>query len=162
MHSSWIFKPKYGADIYKKVLRQFVNEFLSWFENGIDWHTTVLKDGWVEMQASCDGGGSLEYYAETCFSDTPLTGTDLTEHMMILLVEAGVVNKYDVESLDDGNPSQEYSLEDVDICQVIAALSEQDTNVYSPWGSKCWVYPVGPGPAKTVDMLDVLLTLQAA
>jgi hypothetical protein len=75
--------------------------------------------------------------------------------MMILLVDAGVAYK-------SGN---EYILEDVEVCQVLEVLSEENTNIYSPMGSKCWIYPVGSNDgrkAKTVDMIGALLTLQAA
>ena len=160
MHASWIFKPKHGPDIYEKVIRRFANVYLDWHNNGIYCHMASLKDGWVEMQATCDGGGSLEYYGEMCFTDHALTGEDLTEHMMILLVEAGIANECR-DDVDD-SPSQQYTLEDVDICDVLAALSQKDTNIYSPYGSKCWVSPVPAGPGKTVDILDALLTLQAA
>jgi len=158
MHASWIFKPKHGKEIYCKVIQRFADHYLDWYNNGISCHTAELKNGWVELQAVADDAGNMEYYSEMCFTDNPLTGEDLTEHMMILLVESGVATNVN----EDSKESPVYSLEERDMCEVVAALSELDTNVYSPYGAKCWVYPVGSGMPKTVDMLDALLTLQAA
>jgi len=155
MQSTWIFKPKFSRDIYDKVIRCFVDEYLAWGENGIEYHYETLKDGWVCLTAWMDTG-SCEYYSETSFDCEPIPGQYLTDNMFILLVEAGVA--YRQKQWDDGGS---YYLEDVDITQVFAALSEKDTNVYTPAGSKCYVYPVDiVKSAKHVDMLDAYLTLK--
>jgi len=159
MQSSWIFKPKYGKDIYEKVINCFTHRYLNWYDNGVDIQLFEIKNGYVEMQAVIDDPSCHEYFTENCFSDNPLDGEELTEHMMILLVEAGVA--YNIHQ-DEPDEAPEYILDDVEICQVLNVLCEKDTNIYSPWGSKCWVYPVGDGLPRTVDMLDALLTLQAA
>ena len=159
MQSSWIFKPKYGKDIYEKVINCFTHRYLNWYDNGVDIQLIEIKNGYVEMQAVIDDPSCHEYFTENCFSDNPLDGEELTEHMMILLVEAGVAHNVNEEEVA---LEAEYILEDVEVCQVLGVLSEEGTNIYSPWGSKCWVYPVGGGLPKTVDMLDALLTLQAA
>jgi hypothetical protein len=159
MQSSWIFKPKYGKDIYEKVINCFTHRYLNWYDNGVDIQLFEIKNGYVEMQAVIDDPSCHEYFTENCFSDNPLDGEELTEHMMILLVEAGVA--YNIHQ-DEPDETPKYILEDVEVCQVLDVLCEKDTNIYSPWGSKCWVYPVGGGLPKTVDMLDALLTLQAA
>ena len=158
MRSSWIFKPKYSPDIYNKVINCFVDDFLHWAGIGVGWGAETLKDGWMELTAYFDEPSGSEYYSEMCFMEEPLTGEQLTEHMMVLLVEANVAYKY----ADGADGDEDYVLEDVDISQVLAALAEDDTHIYAPMGSKCWVLPVSTGHPKTVDMLDALLTLQAA
>lgn len=159
MHASWIFKPKYGKDIYEKVIKCFANEYLAWDCNGVGMNLIELKNGYVEIQAMVDDPAGYEYFTENCFYDRIVSGFDLTENMMILLVEAGVAWNVNQKYPDE---TPEYTMEDVEICEVLEALSEPGTSIYSPWGAKCWVYPVGDGKPKTVDMLDVLLTLQAA
>jgi len=162
MQSTWIFKPKFSRDIYNKVIKCFVDQYLAWAENGIEYHYETLKDGWVCLTAWMDSG-SCDYYSETSFDCDPISGHNLTEDMLILLVEAGVAYQQ-----DDPNPGVDadgdYYLEDVDITAVFAALSEKDTNVYAPNGAKCYVYPVG-APLRCsqhVDMLDAYLTLKVA
>ena len=159
MQSSWIFKPKYGADIYEKVIRCFVQRYLGWEDNGVYSSFVNLENGYVEMQAVIDDPSCHEFFTENCFSDDAISGEELTEDMMILLVEAGVA--YNIHQ-DEPDETPEYILEDVEVCQVLNVLCEEGTNIYSPWGSKCWVYPVGSGRPKTVDMLEALLTLKAA
>ena len=142
-----------------KVITCFANHFLHWCENGIGLSMIEIKNGYVEMQAVVEDPSSHDFYSENCFSDKEITGEELTYHMMVLLVDAGLA--YDTNK-ELPELETEYILEDIEICQVLEVLSEEGTNIYSPWGSKCWVYPVGNGTPKTIDMLDALLTLQAA
>ena len=158
MHASWIFKPKYGKDIYEKVITCFANEYLDWHNNGVGLNLIEVKNGYVEMQAMLDDPTCHEFFAEGCYKGRAISGEEMTEDMMILLVEAGVA--YDVN--EDGDGVSEYVLEDMEVCQVLEALCEPGTSIYSPWGTKCWVYPVGDGQPKNVDILDALLSLQAA
>ncbi len=154
---SWIFKPKYGKDIYKKVIEGFADDFLDWYSNGVGFSLDELDSGYVELQARIEEAGSHEYFSETCHHDEPISGNMLTHHMMVLLVEAGVAYKNNEE--DEG-----YILEDVDICDVLAALSEDGTSIFSLTGARCYVYPVGNDgrQAKFVNLLDALLSLDAA
>ena len=159
MHASWIFKPKYGKDIYEKVIMCFANEYLDWYSNGVGLNLIEIKNGYVEMQAMIDDPTCHEFFAEGCFKGRAISGKEMTENMMVILIEAGVAwNVYE----EDSDESPEYTMEDVEMCQVLEALSEAGTNIYSPWGTKCWVYPVGGNQPRTVDILDALLTLQVA
>ena len=83
MQSDWFFYPKYGTDIVDKVVGCFVNEYLSWEENGYYWSMDKMPnhDGWFHLSASPDG--NTDYYTETCFMDDPISGKDLTENMLI-------------------------------------------------------------------------------
>ena len=159
MHASWIFKPKYGKDIYEKVITCFANEYLDWHNNGVGLNLIEVNHGYVEMQAMIDDPSTHEFFSESCYYDRRISGKELTEDMMVILVDAGVA--WDLNKDYPEDPA-EYTMEDVEMCQVLEALSEAGTNIYSPWGTKCWVYPVGDGVPKTVSILDALLSLQAA
>ena len=160
--SHFMFKPKYGPEIVNKVLKCFVDQHLNWFDYGVDWDVRPLKDrdGWYQLSANPSYDGSaLEGWSETCFSDQALTGKELTEDMMILLVEAGVAWNVNMDNPED---SAEYTLEDVELTQVIAALSEDDSHVFSPWDDRCFVLNVKTGMAKHHDMTDLIFSLAAA
>ena len=159
MQSSWMFKPKYGIDIVNKVINCFAESYLDWNHNGVDWRLTpTSKKDWYCMDVWIDSG-HCEYYSETSFSDEPISGTDLTDGLLVLLVEAGVANNYP----EDEDPNNWY-LEDVDITEVLAALCEDGTSVFAPAGAKCYIYPVGNSKKtpRHVDLLDALFTLEAA
>ena len=160
--SHFMFKPKYGIEIVDKVLSCFCNDHLRWYDYGVDWSITPMKDreGWYELCASPNyEGASLEGFTETCFSDEPLTGRELTENMMILLVEDGIAWNI---NMDHPENAPEYSLEDVELTNVIAALSDEDSHVFSPWDNRCFVYNVKTGEAKHHDMTDLIFSLAAA
>jgi len=157
MMESWIFKPKYGKDIYTKVVECFTDSFLDWYTNGVGYAFEELDSGYVELSARIEDNSCHEYFAEVCHMDSPIEGVQLTEYMMILLIEAGVAYR-------QGEDEDDYILEDVEMTQVLGALSEDGTSIYSPYGSRCWVYPVGNDgrKAKAVNMLDALLSIQDA
>ena len=147
-------QPKYGPEIVHKVLRCFCDDYLRWYEYGIEWSVTPLKskEGWYELSANPSyDGASLEGWSETAYSDEPLTSKELTEDMMILLVEAEVAYQQ-----EDG-----YILEDVELTNVIAALSDEDSHVFSPWNNRCFVYNVKTGMAEHKDITDLIFTLAA-
>tara|TARA_R100001594_G_C4004035_1_gene255431 strand:- start:302 stop:781 length:480 start_codon:yes stop_codon:yes gene_type:complete len=159
MQASWIFKPKYGIEIVRTVLNCFTDEFLDWRSNGIDFSfVPATKEGWYTLEAFIDSS-SCEYYTETCFVDTPISSEHLANDMFVLLVDAGVAYRH-----HDKDEDSFYYLEDVDITEVLSALSEDGTSVFSPVGSRCYIYPVGDTKKtpRHVDMLDALLTLEAA
>ncbi len=159
MHASWMFKPKHGIDIVEKVVGCFANKHLDWPHNGVDWcFKEASREGWYVLDVYLDSG-NCEYYSETSFSDEPISGTDLTDGLLVLLVEAGVAYNYP----DDENPNNWY-LEEVDITTVLAALAAPETSVFAPVGTKCYIHP-STDSKKTpyhVDMLEALFTLEAA
>ena len=160
--SHFMFKPKYGIQIVHKVLRCFVDDHLRWHDYGVDWHIKPLKnkEGWYELEASPSYDGSvLEGFTETSFSDLPLSGKELTEDMMILLVEAGIAWNLNKDHPEDPT---EYCLEDVELTSVITALSAEDSHVFSPWDKRCYVVNVKTGEAKHHDITDLIFSLAAA
>ena len=155
MEASWIFKPKYNQETCRKLIDRFAEYFLDWHNQGIEYSIREIRAGWMELQCTLVEPSSNEYWTDTCVHDAALTAEDLTEGMMVLLVDAGIayVSPYG----QDGD----YILEDVDLALVLTVLCEKDTNIYSPQGSKCWVQPVS-GTPKDVDLLEALLSLQVA
>ena len=161
MIETWIFKPKYGKDIFNKVIEGFVDHFLDWYNQGVAFEIEELKDGWFELTARIEEPSRTEFFTEVCYTDMPIDGRMLTDYMMVILVEAGVAY---LSGYQDDSGHNEHILEDVEITQVLAALSEDGTSIFSPTGSQCYVFPVGDDgrKAKMVSMLDVILTLEIA
>ena len=116
MHASWIFKPKYGKDIYEKVIMCFANEYLDWYSNGVGFNLIEVKHGYVEMQVMLDDPTCHDFFSESCFKGRAISGEEMTEDMMVLLVEAGVAHNVN-DGFSDRPP--EYVLEDIEICQVL-------------------------------------------
>jgi hypothetical protein len=116
METCWIFHPKYEKEIYYKVIRCFVNDFLEWTHNGYVWHTDELEsEGWIKLTVYPDGS-SNEYYTETCWHDEPIASNALTDDMLVLLTEAGVAHHGDCD--EDEEEEKEWYLEDVDLQDV--------------------------------------------
>jgi len=157
-----MFKPKYGTEIVSKVLNCFVDDHLRWFDYGVEWSIRPLpnKEGWYQLEANPSyDGASFEGFTEMSFSEEPLTGKELTEDMMIILVEAGVAWNINV---DNPEAPAEYCLEDVELTQVVAALSDEDSHIFSSWDNRCFVLNVKTGEAKHHDMTDLIFSLAAA
>ena len=158
MEATWIFKPKYNQETCRKLIDRFADHYLDWHNQGIDLTLSEVRAGWFELRCVLSEPSVNEYWTDTCGHDAALTGKDLTDGMMILLVEAGIAWNLNEDYPED---PAEYSLEDVDMGRVITVLCEEGTNVYSPQGSKCWVQPID-GTPKDVDLLEALLSLQVA
>ena len=164
MQSSFMFKPKYGIEIIKKVLKRFVEDYLDWYSNGWDWTLRRVEskhEGWLILEVWPEGD-TTGYYNETSYIEDPITNRQLTEDMFVLLTEdAGPAFMVDEDSPEDG-----YSLYEVEINEVIATLSEVGTRIYSPYGAKVWSLKVGAKSGekacKRESLLDLLLTQEAA
>ena len=130
-----MFKPKHGIDIVEKVVDCFARNYLDWHRNGVAWcFRETSRQGWHVLDVYLDSGDCL-YYSETSYSDEPISGTDLTDGLLVLLVEAGIAYNY-----PDEDPNNWY-LEEVDITTVLAALAASGTSVFAPVGSKCYIHP---------------------
>jgi len=155
-----MFKPKYGIEIIRKVLGCFIDDYLRWPENGYDWNLRKVDsehEGWLTLEAYPEEHS--EYYTELSFEEDPITPEQLTENMMVLLTEKG--GPAYMQEFEDG--SNGYSLYEVEIHEVIAALSEVGTRVYSPYGGeKIFSIRVGDGDVKREPLLDMLLSREAA
>lgn len=160
MESYWFFNPKYGHEIVQKVLNCFVSYFLSWEDNGYYWSIDKMSNhnGWFRLSASPDG--NTEYYTETCFTDDPISGKQLTEDMLILLTgENGCAHENcDPEVSDD----TDWTLEEVDISEVLRCLSTKGTHIYAPYGDRLWMRSVDTGRHEMACMLDFILTHKVA
>ena len=155
MESCWIFHPKYEKEIYDKVIRCFVNDFLEWTNNGFVWHMSELEsEGWIKLTVHPDGPN--EYYTETCWHDDPIASSALTDDMLVLLTEAGVAHHGRDEE------EEEWYLEDVDLQDVLGALSKQGTHVYVPDGSHLWMRSTDTGGCEKISILDFILAQKVA
>ena len=135
MQSSYMFKPKYGIEIIRKVLGCFVNEYLDWHHNGYDWSLRKVDskhEGWLILEAWPEQPGG-EYFSESSFVEEPITNRQLTEDMLVLLTEDGPAFL-----IDEATPEYGYSLYEVDISDILIALAQTGTRVFSPYGAKVW------------------------
>ena len=149
MQSSWFFYPKYGADIVEKVLTCFVDDYLSW--------QPPNRPGWMHLAASPDG--NCDYYTETCFLDTAITGKELTDNMLILLTgQGGCAQEYSPDDPDNND----WTLEEVCVDEVLMCLSAEGTHIYAPCGEKLWMRSVDTGRHEMMDMIDFILTRKVA
>ena len=160
MQSDWFFYPKYGADIIQKVVSCFVNEYLSWYDNGYYWSMDKMPNhaGWFRLSASPDG--NTDFYTETCFDDEPISGKQLTEDMLILLTgENGCAHENCDPEVSD---KTDWSLEEVAIDEVLSCLSTKGTHIYAPCGDRLWMRSVDTGKHEMTDMMDFILTRKVA
>jgi hypothetical protein len=160
MQTSYIFHPKYGHEIVMKVIACFVDEFLEWRQNGFSWHLNKCVDhkGWVVLEAYPEDDSS-QCFTETCFSEDPLTASQLADSMMVLLTE-------DEVAYESSNIAEGHILYEAELSAVLGALSKAGTRVYSPYGDKVWSFKVGDTSvgkdSKRVSILGHLLTQEAA
>jgi len=160
MQSDWFFYPKYGPDIIQKVVSCFVNEYLSWYDNGYYWSMDKMPNhaGWFRLSASPDG--NTDFYTETCFDDGPISGKQLTEDMLILLTgENGCAHENCDPEVSD---KTDWSLEEVDLSEVLRCLSTKGTHIYAPCGDRLWMRSVDTGKHEMTDMMDFILTRKVA
>ena len=142
--TNFVFKPK-NLEIAKMVIEGFVNDWLHWHDHDIyiGWTDRDLPHGYIKFYAESENPS--EYFSECCFSDDPVTSRHLTDYMMIALEQDGF---FDAPWLnDDGQRNIEiedarasgadtddpkwFSFEDVELSEIVAALSANDSRVMS-------------------------------
>ena len=158
MQSSFMFKPKYGIEIIRKVLKCFVEDYLDWYSNGYDWTLRKVEskhEGWLILEVWPEGD-TTGYYNEMSHIEDPITNEQLTADMLVLLTENGPAFK------DGDEDGESYSLYEVDLSEVLISLAQTGTRVFSPYGAKVWSIRVGDGESKREPLLDLLLTQEAA
>ena len=151
--TNFVFKPK-NLEIAKMVIEAFANEFLGWADNGvyIAWCDRDMPQGYIKLCAESEGTAT-DYFSECCFSDEPVTSRHLTEHMMIALDDEGFFDapwltdgsQRDLESTDERafgleteNPKW-FSFEDVELSEVVAALSQNDSRIMSFYSDRVFI-----------------------
>ena len=135
---SFIFKPKHGTEIARKIIERFCHEHLGWEHEGfyIYWrntsHTHIpVPDGYVEFYIETEAG-NLEGFSECCYDERELTGEDLTNGLFALLSEDFWYEK------DDG--SIDYSFYERELGEIVNALADEGTRVCSfGAGRQAWV-----------------------
>ncbi len=159
MQSTWMFKPKYDTPIIMKVLGRVCNHYLNWEDHGYDWTLKPAKceqDGWFNLEVWPEE--NTQYFTETIYSDEPIPTDMLTDDMLVLLT--GENGPAYIDDSKDGE--EQWALCDVELSDIIRALSEAGTSIYSPYGDKVFCMRVGDGEVKRQPLLDMLLTADAA
>jgi len=155
-----MFKPKYDTPIVTKVLQRICNYYLNWEDHGYDWTIKPAKcaqDGWFNLEVWPEGE-HINYFSETVFSDEPIPTDMLTDDMLVLLT--GDDGPAYIDDSKDGK--EQWVLCDVELSDIIRALSEVGTSIYSPYGDKVFCMRVGDGEVKRQPLLDMLLTADVA
>jgi len=152
--TTFLFKPKYDIELAAKPINSFVNDFLQWEDSGINWDIRPLegREGWYKLYAYQEAEPHGMGFTETCWMDIEITPEQLTGDMMVLLVEAGICNEH-----KDDDIGTWYNMTDVELSQVISAVCDKDSYVYSPCEDELWFHHVGTGHAGKASMTDFIL-----
>ena len=162
--TSYIFKPKHGKELAKKVIEAFCNDFLNyedcgnylWWRDPVPASPVPLPEGYVEFHIENDYNSDPDSFSESCPFDTEITAQQMADDMYVLL------NK-DFWYPDHENGGLLFSFEDRELCEVIVALADPSSRVVS-FGSdrRAFVSEVnseGVGHHKSVDLLDYALAV---
>jgi len=90
--TSYIFKPKHGAEVSKKIIEAFCSDYLGfgmeglylWWRENPPSGPLPIPEGYVEFHV--DQEGAIEYFSEACYSCEELTASQLAEDLYILPV----------------------------------------------------------------------------
>ena len=87
--SHYLFKPKYGIEVAQKVLECYRGDFLGYRDQGVYWSLNPVKnrEGWWEFMAEMEPEHNDSTPSETVWTDEEITGEQMTNHMMVLLIE---------------------------------------------------------------------------
>ena len=125
---NYVFKPKHGTQLARKIIGSFVNKYLLYEEHGfyLYWrekrHVDPLPEGYVEFTIESDDG-NMEYFTETCFGQGDITSGNLTDDFFAMLDDSFW------EKDSDGNIY--YSFEDRELMEVVMALAADGSRVVS-------------------------------
>ena len=125
---NYVFKPKHGTQLARKIIGSFVNKYLLYEEHGfyLHWrekrHVDPLPEGYVEFTIESDDG-NMEYFTETGFGQGDITSGNLTDDFFAMLDDSFW------EKDSDGNIY--YSFEDRELMEVVMALSADGSRVIS-------------------------------
>ena len=150
---NFVFKPN-NIEIAKKVIEAFGDQWLNWDDSCAyaEWSHHGMKNGYINLTIESEGVNTDEY-TETCYHDLPVTSHDLTEHMMIVLDQAGAFDapwlneRYDKKTAEEDsrvvgygtdNPKY-YCFEDVELSDIIAYLQANNSRSLSFWGTTVWI-----------------------
>ena len=162
--TSYIFKPKHGKELAKKVIEAFCNDFLNyedcgnylWWRDPVPASPVPLPEGYVEFHIENDYNSDPDSFSESCHFDTEITAQQMADDMYVLL------NK-DFWYPDHENGGLLFNFEDRELCEVIVALADPSSRVVS-FGSDRRVFvsevnSEGVGYHKHVDLLDYALSV---
>ena len=162
--TSYIFKPKHGQELAKKVIEAFCDDFLNYADCGnyLWWRDTnqpysqSLPEGYVEFHIENDYSTDPDSFSETCYSDDEITAEQMANDMYVLLNKS-------FWNRDDENGGLLFNFEDRELCEVVMALAEPDSRMVSfAAGRTAFVSEInaeGRGHCEHVDLLDYTLSV---
>ena len=105
---TFIFKPKHDIELAMKPINSFVHNFLMWEDNGVNWDIQAIKDreGWYKLYAYQEASAH-DGFTECCWIEEEITPEQLTQDMMVLLVEAGICNEHKEEDSGQNGTCQQ-------------------------------------------------------
>lgn len=129
--STYIFKPA-NHQIAGAVIENFATNWLGWDECGayLIMRPIDSDDGYFRVDIYIEGVS--QEYSECCWSDQTVSSADLTEHMFIVLYEAGFF-------LEDDQGDPMFSFEDRELVEVIAAMAANGSRIIAPDASTVWI-----------------------
>ena len=159
--TSYIFKPKYGLEVSKKIIEAFCSDYLGFATEGLYlwWRPETggrlcTPEGYVELHIDSENG--FQHFTETCYHGEELTASQLADDLYILLGD-----EFWYDDIESGGKL--YNLEDRELSEIVEALCATDSRMVS-FGSGREVYTVdinseGKNHRKHVDMLEYALAL---
>ena len=140
--ASYVFKPKHGVEVAKKVLERFCDDFLHYENEGFYFHWRT--------------------------PDTRTHGRPVPEEHVELIIETENGNSFFAvlpsdfwHTGEDGKP--DYHFYERELAEVVAALSAENSRVVSFGdGRQAWIMNIdsrGKCRSHTIDLLDYAMTV---
>tara|TARA_R110000824_G_scaffold100088_2_gene237887 strand:- start:2370 stop:2915 length:546 start_codon:yes stop_codon:yes gene_type:complete len=161
--ASYVFKPKHGVEVAKKVLERFCDDFLHYENEGFYFHWRTpdtrthgrpVPEEHVELIIETENG-NLEVWSEVCYEDRELEAKDLTDSFFAVLPSDFW------HTGEDGKP--DYHFYERELAEVVAALSAENSRVVSFGdGRQAWIMNIdsrGKCRSHTIDLLDYAMTV---
>tara|TARA_R110000824_G_scaffold27426_19_gene93308 strand:- start:1223 stop:1777 length:555 start_codon:yes stop_codon:yes gene_type:complete len=167
---NFVFKPN-NIEIAKKVLGAFGNNWLNWDQAGChaEWSDYGIPDGYIKLSIESESP-IMDEYSEICYYDNPVTSRDLTEHMMIVLDQAGA---FDAPWINDAFEEHEakdderivgwgtktpkyYCFEEVELSEIIGYLQANNSRSISFWSDRVWVREKDHEGASKFEVMNLI------
>ena len=166
--ASYVFKPKHGYQVARKIIQRFCDDFLHYEHEGFYLHWRVAEEvnshhprslrplpaGYAEFSIEVESP-NMDCWSETCYEDRGLTGQELTDDFFALLGDDFWFAN------EEGKP--DYHFYERELAEVVAALSAENTRLVSFGTTRtAWVMDIdtqGKYRSNTIDLLDYALTV---
>jgi len=151
--STYIFKPD-NHQIAATVIENFAVNWLGWDECGAYLMIKPIESaaGYFRVDIYIDG--LVQEYSECCWTDVEVSAKDLTDHMFVVLYEAGFFPEDDL-----GDPV--FSFEDRELIDVITALAANGSRIITPDQCIVWITEKDDrgklSETRTTSLIDYML-----